>query len=329
MGNASADVARTRADRAPRSLNSGLLGELAPAEVRRSLRRDGLRLHIGPFVARVHSPLEALWRWLPVLYGDYRLAGAGGFSDFHVALAQPRGLRRWWRPQVCFRLDAHEPFKPLPRSQALPFFEWGLNWSIAVRAQQYVVLHAAVVGHGDRVLLMPGSPGVGKSTLCAGLVARGWRLFSDELALLEPETGLVYPIPRPLSLKGTSIEVVRQFAPAMTLGPSCHDTAKGTVAHARPPGDSLARASEPARVGWLVFPQFQLGTSFERAAIAPEDALRTLIGCTFNYPTQGARGFHALVDLIDRCPPVRLTYGDLERACAEFSAIAEAAEAPA
>lgn len=303
-------------------MSTAVLGELEPADVRRRLGGDGLRLHIGPFVVQVQSRLDAVRRWLPLLYGDYGLAPPGGFCDFHVSLVQPRGPRRWLRPQVRFQLDAHEPFKPLPRAQALPFFEWGLNWSIAVRAQRYLVLHAAVIGYEGRVLLLPGAPGVGKSTLCAGLVARGWRLFSDELALLEPETGLVHPIPRPLSLKGPSIGVIRSFAPDMTFGPLCHETSKGTMAHVRPPADSVARAGEPGRLGWLAFPRFEPGASFDRSALSPEEALHTLIGCAFNYPTQGARGFHALVDLIESCPPMCLTYGDLERACSEITAMA-------
>ena len=62
-------------------------------------------------------------------------------------------------------------------------------------------------------MLLPAPPGAGKSTLCAGLVHRGWRLLSDELALVDMETGLVRGMARPVNLKNKSIEVIRDFAP--------------------------------------------------------------------------------------------------------------------
>jgi hypothetical protein len=43
-----------------------------------------------------------------------------------------------------------------------------------------------VLERGGRALLLPAPSGSGKSTLCAGLAFNGWRLLSDELALLDP-----------------------------------------------------------------------------------------------------------------------------------------------
>ena len=37
----------------------------------------------------------------------------------------------------------------------------------------------------DRAVILPAPPGSGKSTLCAALVNRGWRLLSDELTLVD------------------------------------------------------------------------------------------------------------------------------------------------
>ena len=38
----------------------------------------------------------------------------------------------------------------------------------------------------DFAVIVPGQSGQGKSTLCAALVARGWRHISDEFALMDP-----------------------------------------------------------------------------------------------------------------------------------------------
>lgn len=303
---------------------SDTLGNLDPRTVRRRLRRGRLRLRIGPFVVRLRSSMDGFARWLCALYRDYPVEGVEGFSDFHIRLDRPWSIRRWWRPQVQFALDGEIPFKPLPLSQACPFFEWGLNWCVAQRAQQYLIVHAAVVERGGRALLLPGSPGVGKSTLCAGLVARGWRLFSDELVLLRTGDCEIDPFPRPVSLKNASIRVIKDFAPEAWIGPECHDTAKGTVAHLRPPRASLEAAETPAVPAWLVFPNFASGAAASLEGRSPASAFRELIDNAFNYTVQSADGFRGLAGLVQSCPPLELTYGNLDDACDRLEELAAA-----
>ena len=225
------------------------VADLGAAQLRSRLRRGELILDIRPFAARVHSPIDSVAGGLARLYGDFRVLPPGSFADFHVALAPPRGLRRWVRPQVMFSFDGFAPFKPLPRDQAFPMFEWGLNWCIANHAHGFLVIHAAVIERGGRAMVLPAPPGSGKSTLCAGLVSRGWRLLSDELCLLDPRSGLVHALARPVNLKNQSVEVIRRFAPEARFGRSIAGTAKGTLSLMRPPSDAVSRAGEAVRPG--------------------------------------------------------------------------------
>lgn len=54
-----------------------------------------------------------------------------------------------------------------------------------------VAVHAAVIVHGSRALIVPGTSGAGKSTLCAAAHAVGATILSDEYALVDPVSGLV------------------------------------------------------------------------------------------------------------------------------------------
>ena len=100
-----------------------------------------------------------------------------------------------------------------------------MNWCISAHAHQFLILHAAVLERGGVALIMPAPPGSGKSTLCAALALSGWRLLSDELALIDPGSGRVWPLCRPVSLKNRSIEVIRHFAPEAVFGPVAEGTA--------------------------------------------------------------------------------------------------------
>jgi len=219
--------------------------QLPPAELRRQLADGGVWLRTGPFSLKVQSRIPAVAEGLAELYGQFEVRNAHeAFADFHVSVNPPAGLRRWVRPQAAFSFDGRQPFKPLPRDQAFPMLEWGLNWCVSTQAHHYLIIHAAVVEKNGLAAILPAPPGSGKSTLTAGLVLSGWRLLSDELTLIDRKTGLIQPLPRPVSLKNQSIDVIRQFDPEVFINRASHDTIKGTVAHMRPPRDSVLRQHE-------------------------------------------------------------------------------------
>ena len=277
------------------------VSELDASQIASRLRRGELLLKVSPFAARLRSDMGAVARGISLLYRDFTVLEPDEFADFHIALEAPAGLRRWVRPQVIFYLDGFAPFKPLPADQAYPMFEWGLNWCIAAHAHSYLVIHAAVVERAGRAAILPAPPGSGKSTLCAGLISRGWRLLSDELTLLELRTGLVQPLARPVNLKNASIDVIRGFHDGAVMTGPVHDTTKGTVALMRPPAESIARAADPAQPAWVIFPHYVAGAP---AVLEPKSKAQTfmrVVEQAFNYDVLGASGFEAAAGLIDCC----------------------------
>jgi HprK-related kinase A len=285
------------------------------------LRKQGLYLQTGAFITCLKSPIPHLADRIELLYADYPMAEPG-YADFHITMRQAGGLRRWFKPQVQFDFDGQSPFTPLPLNQAFPMFEWVLNWCISSRAHRYLIIHAAVVERHGRALILPAPPGSGKSTLCAALVGAGWRLLSDELAMLRLDDGMLLPVPRPISLKNGSIDVIRQFAPAAVLSPAVSDTVKGTIAHVKPPADSIARAAECARPAWIVFPKYEEGAATSLAPLAKAPTFMRVAENCFNYSVLGAAGFAALAGLIEQTASYAFTYSKLDEAIAWFAALA-------
>lgn len=295
-----------------------ILSTLSPVALRDALATTGISLHLAPVTVRVRSNIADVAEGLLRFYGERTLCGEGGFADFHIALQRPRGVRRWLRPQVDFLFDGEHPFKPLPLSQAFPMFEWGLNWCLANHCHQFVILHAAVIERDGCAVVMPAPPGSGKSTLCAALACRGWRLLSDELALLSPADGLLTPTPRPVSLKNASIAVMRAFEPAAVIGPCYRDTRKGDVAHMKPPDDALVRAGERAAPRWVVLPRYEAGVDLTlRRLSRPETVVRLAENC-FNYSVLGKEAFSTLSSMVDRSQCLELSYSRLDDAIAAF-----------
>jgi HprK-related kinase A len=297
------------------------LGELTLDDVRRRIRREGVCVRVGPFVCRFRTRLPDVAASVHFGYADFTLADDTRFADFHIELRRPRGLRRWVRPQTLFCLDAATPFRPYPRRLAAPLLEWGLNWCVAVHAHQYLMIHAAVLERHGRAVIVPGEPGTGKTTLCAGLVLSGWRLLSDELAMVRPEDGRLVPLPRPMSLKNQSIELIRRFSAGAAIGPLWRGTNKGTVALMRPPAESVARADETALPAWVVFPIFRRGSPAQSRRFPKGSSLMRLADNAFNYSVLGEPGFETLARLVDGCDCYEFRYGDLKEAVARFDAL--------
>ncbi len=300
------------------------ISDLAFSELSARLKRGDLLICIYPFVVRIHTGLRSVARGIALMYGDFELKDPSDFADFHVHLSQPWGVRRWIRPQVDFVFDETPSFRPLPLNQAFPMLEWGMNWCISSHAHQYLIIHAAVLEKHGRVLVMPAPPGSGKSTLCTGLVSRGWRLLSDELALLDIHTGLIQPLSRPINLKNQSIEVIQRFWPDVVMTQPVHDTIKGTVALVRPPAESVRRVNEPARPAWIVLPRYQANAA---ATLTPHSKAQTFMLIaeqTFNYDIHGKRGFELVGNLVDQCECYQFVYSDLEEADRIFTELAGA-----
>lgn len=305
------------------------LAALDPAELSARLRGPGLVLRTGPFWLRIASQLDSVAGALATLYAEQETLLAGQpqpFCDFDVRIDAVSGLRRWLRPQAQFLFDALKPFKPMALPHASAMMEWGLNWCVSSHCHQYIIIHAAVVERGGRAMVLPAPPGSGKSTLCAGLVNRGWRLLSDELTLIDPQSGELVPLARPVSLKNKSIEVIKAFAPEARFGPLTRDTVKGTVSHMRPPATSVQRDTERARLGWVVFPRYVAGSALTPMPLARGEALMALVDNAFNYHLHGRQGFDTLCDGVSAADCLRFEYSDLEQACAYFSALADAQE---
>lgn len=299
-----------------------IVSDLPPSELRNRLRGEGLRIASGPFNCRLQSRVIDIASDLARLYANHPLLPDDAFIDFHVAIEPGRGLHHWIRPQARFVVDGIEPFTPLPRAQALPMIEWGLNWCITAYSQHVLILHAAAVARGNRAVIMPAPPGSGKSTLCAALVNRGWRLLSDELTIIRLDTGEISGLARPVNLKNKSIDIIRNFAPDAFLTEPVHDTSKGTVALMAPSAQSVRDVGQAARPCWMILPRYRAGAPTSLVAMPTGAAFLQIADNAMNYHVLGAKGFDAVGRLVDHCKHFSFEYSQLDEAIAQFDKLA-------
>jgi len=161
---------------------------------------------------------------------------------------------------------------------------------------------------------MAAPPGSGKSTLTAAMMLRGFRLLSDEFGVLCPRSGLLWPMLKPLALKNRSIDVIRDYADEVILGPVYKGTRKGDVAHLAPGTSSVDARRQPARPQLVLFPSFRQGAALSTRRLPAEQAFAHLAFNSFNYELLGATSFNAVADVIENCPAFTLEYSRLDDA---------------
>jgi len=297
------------------------ISTLALQELGHHLKNRGIFLQTGTFTTHLKTAIPGVAEGIKLLYADYPLIKHLDFADFYVSLTYPSNLRRWLKPQVQFLFDGKPPFKPLPADQAFPMLEWGLNWCVSSHANHYLIIHAAVVEKNGYAAILPAPPGSGKSTLCAALVCRGWRLLSDELTLIQVKERKITPLPRPISLKNQSIDIIKNYAPDAILSQKISDTIKGTVAHMKPPTNSIIRSNIMVKAAWVIFPKYQSGALANLKKLPQSRAFIRIADNAFNYSLLGVKGYEALVEVVGASQCYDFTYSSLDDAIETFSAL--------
>jgi hypothetical protein len=179
-------------------------------------------------------------------------------------------------------LDDGEPVLiEVEERHAVGTLVWWLNRLVAA-SSSHLVLHAGCVAGRTGGVLLPGGSGAGKSWLTGACVDDGLAYLSDEHAVVDLDTGLLLPFPKPLDLGDD-----------------------GLVAATALRCDAL---SPPIHVGAVVFPRYVAGAELEVAELDSKATLLSLASHATNLGALGEPAFRWLVAFASR-PAWQVIYG--------------------
>jgi HprK-related kinase A len=270
-------------------------------------------LDTAPFNFQVHTSGSALQNQLRPLYPNCILKPAlsDEIVDFQIDFK-----RNWFSlsQSYAFKLGQHH-FRMTAKPQLLSVFEWGLNWAVSSYQNRYLCIHAAVLERNGISLILPAPPGSGKSTLCALLMLSGWRLLSDEHCLVDPDTGLIFPFVRPISLKNRSIAVLNQRYGQNIVQSVVPDTFKGTIGYLPPNDESWQLMHQPVQPSYVIFPKYNANVAATEFSGIPQSQLFMQLAVnSFNYTVLAEIGFTTLGRLVKQVVGIRLEYADTDEA---------------
>lgn len=266
---------------------------------------------IPPYHVRLITSDQRVLRNVQRLYPAAALNVTDVPVDFEVEVRPGRGLHRMFHQQARFLSEGHEPFQPLPAEHSYAMLEWGMNYVVAANEFTYAIVHAGILALNDKAIMFPAPPGSGKSTLTLWLAFNGWRLLSDEMALVKPNSLQVVPFVRPICLKNKSIDLAKTWFPHATFSDITRNTHKGDVCHVSPPAESWQHNQREAQLTALVFPKYQAGSALEIYQLNQAQAFAELANNAFNMSVLGKLGFDTAFELVSRLPAFTVQYSDM------------------
>ncbi len=272
---------------------------------------DQIRLRLGVINAEIECSIDGLADEYAELYGGYDAHG----GDAMVSVRVGRGRSRYTMGRR-FVVSGSEGrmFSVRRIEEVLPHVEWALNWEVVRRMDDFLQLHAGVMERDGVGVVFPAAPGSGKTTLCAGLLSRGWRFLSDEFALIDGE-GMIHPYPKALCIKEGSFEVMEHLGLPMVQPRRYRKGKKGRVAYVNPRvagDDSLGRK---CRLGHVVFPKFEQGATPRLRSLTRGETGFELAQLSFNLRKKGNEGMTMLMGALQGADCHRLESGDIDRTC--------------
>ena len=170
-----------------------------------------------------------------------------------------------------------EPIGEVRRPALLGPFVKSMIWQSAVKRYDFLFyLHAGVVGTGERCILFPAAAGSGKSSLTAAMTHRGYRYYSDEVALVQRQTFHVPPMPLAICVKDSGWEVMSKYFPNIA-NLFAHRRGDGKLVRYVPPPEDAA-SHQPAPVSHIVFPRYAKDGSTHLKPLRRAEALGRLMG---------------------------------------------------
>jgi len=129
---------------------------------------------------------------------------------------------------------------------ALLLLDSQIRISVGLHAPNRIFVHAGVVAHQGRAIVIPGLSFAGKTTLVVALMGAGAIYYSDEFAVLD-EQGLVHPYAKSVSIR---------------------DHERVQTDHDLESFGGIAGV-EPLRIGAVLFTQYRAGAEFKPTRLSP------------------------------------------------------------
>lgn len=196
-------------------------------------------------------------------------------------------------------------------TDAVEYLLWDMSQQAVQSVSDRLALHAGSLSWRGLGIVMPAPSGSGKSTLTAGLTAAGCAYLSDEVGLVDLESGTLHPFPRALWMTQQSIGLLPGLQQRIPGGSAGEDRPERHV----PPDCLRSNAiGEPCLLRWVIVPEHVPGGDTVMEPMKRSEAVISMMTNAFNFDQFKGRGLLALARIAQQISAYRLRMADLSAA---------------
>ena len=193
--------------------------------------------------------------------------------------------------------------------ESLVFLEWFINSLLLNKLDTFLHIHAGAVAASNRGILLPATNDVGKSTFTYYLLQRGFSYFSDEVGLINPRTGRLFPFPKSLALDRKAYEK-RSGHPDMDK----FIIIKGAQKIIYQPDIRKKHFTNGVTLDYIFFLKRKRASKKPLAACSPGEAIIELIKNSFNPLADSEKNFNRVMKVLSGLQAFFLDVSDPEPA---------------
>ncbi|HEX8681329.1 MAG TPA: hypothetical protein VF707_03380 [Ardenticatenaceae bacterium] len=172
-----------------------------------------------------------------------------------------------------------------------------------------MVFHASALSWNGMGVMLPGTMEVGKSTLTAWLLSRGYDYLTDEMVYLPNGEARLVGFPRPLNLRRSSRFVWQELR-----GERTEEVWSGSDFDlVQPDWFPMTRVCSAAPLNLIIFPRYDLRATFAFEPLSKAQAGLELMRHFVNARNLPEAGFPRIAQLVRRVPAYRLRYARFEQ----------------
>ena len=181
--------------------------------------------------------------------------------------------------------------------QLFRYLECQLDHMLGDRITSHLLLHSGSIAKNGAGIVLPGESGSGKSSLTLALVESGYKYFSDEIAVVDSQSGELHSFPKPVSIKNRSNFPNLSAPENLWFGPESN--VQDSVWYIHPEDLGAGVANYPAPIRYIIFPSRCAQGDAQLRPLTPGEALPRLVANSINLPNLGSKGFHMIADLVN------------------------------
>lgn len=289
-----------------------------------SVSGKSLDYRIGEFNVSVSSELDAVLEDFAALYRGYPSRHINGDMPIRVSVRRVKRSRlRRERYQIVG--DGEDVGGQRRREEVIPFVEWGINWCVISTRADFLQLHAATMAYDGKGVILAAGSGGGKSTLVAGLMARGWTYLSDEFALVNPNTLHAHAFPKAVCVKSGAFGIVKELGLPFAGRRHYVKGLKGRVGYVNPREVGPKTIGTQTKIRLVTFPKYTPGRQPRLNPLTRAKAVFALAGSALNRHAFADQGVSVLSHLVREAECFGIDSGSLQGTCDMIESLFDAA----